>query len=334
MTRRLRFVPVLLSVLLGLALNAAPAQAAKSKAPKVDLNTASQQELEALPGVGEATAKKIIAGRPYASVDDLAKAGVSASTISKLKSKVTVGSAKSASAASEKASASGSKKTSASSKSETPSERSDVKAAKAGSSTSSASSKAAAASPESSSSARGGRIDVNTASEQELEALPGIGAASAKKIIAGRPYSSLDDLSRSGVSASALEKARPHLMVSRTQKVAPAVVSAPGSGASSSGSSSSKTASSSSGASSSGATSSSTSAKPAPKAQGSSDTESEVAPRTAPAAGMVWVNTATKVYHYEGDRWYGKTKEGKFMTEADAIKAGYRASKQGAPKTQ
>ena len=49
---------------------------------------------------------------------------------------------------------------------------------------------------------------------------------------------------------------------------------------------------------------------------------------------MVWVNTATKVYHFEGDRWYGKTKEGKFMTEADAMKAGFRASKEGAPKKQ
>ena len=46
---------------------------------------------------------------------------------------------------------------------------------------------------------------------------------------------------------------------------------------------------------------------------------------------MVWVNTASGVYHKSG-RWYGKTKEGKFMTEADAIKAGYRASKEGAPK--
>jgi hypothetical protein len=43
--------------------------------------------------------------------------------------------------------------------------------------------------------------------------------------------------------------------------------------------------------------------------------------------GMVWVNPKTKIYHREGDRWYGKSKGGKYMTEADAIKAGYRAAK-------
>jgi cytoskeletal protein RodZ len=48
--------------------------------------------------------------------------------------------------------------------------------------------------------------------------------------------------------------------------------------------------------------------------------------QTPPQPGMVWVNTASGTYH-KSDRWYGKTKEGKFMTEADAVKAGYKSAK-------
>jgi hypothetical protein len=47
----------------------------------------------------------------------------------------------------------------------------------------------------------------------------------------------------------------------------------------------------------------------------------------AKSEGMVWVNTDTGVYHKPGTRWYGKSKHGKYMLEADAIKAGYKPAK-------
>jgi hypothetical protein len=38
------------------------------------------------------------------------------------------------------------------------------------------------------------------------------------------------------------------------------------------------------------------------------------------------VNTESGVYHKSG-KWYGKTKQGKFMTEADAKAAGFKEAK-------
>jgi hypothetical protein len=47
----------------------------------------------------------------------------------------------------------------------------------------------------------------------------------------------------------------------------------------------------------------------------------------AKSKGLVWVNLSTHVYHKEGPL-YGATKRGKFMTEEDAKKAGYRPAKE------
>jgi hypothetical protein len=66
-----------------------------------------------------------------------------------------------------------------------------------------------------------------------------------------------------------------------------------------------------------------TAAKTAPTPMNNAST-SDIA--SAQAKGMVWVNTETKVYH-KGGRWYGKTKQGKFMSESDAQAAGYKAAK-------
>jgi DNA uptake protein ComE-like DNA-binding protein len=149
----------------------------------VDLNRATEKQLTSLPGVGPATARKIIAGRPYGSVEELARAGVPAKTIRAIAPLVTVagqGTPPAAGAGPPIRGAAG-PKTARSSRQLVALGEPPPKP----------------------------KVDLNRASEKELETLPGIGPAAARKIIVARPYSLVEDLVRTGLAPEVIAKLAP-----------------------------------------------------------------------------------------------------------------------------
>jgi competence ComEA-like helix-hairpin-helix protein len=136
------------------------ASEAKAKSGKVNINTADAAALEDLPGIGPAHAKAIIDARPFKSVDDLERVkGLGKSRIDALKDLVTT-TGPAAKVTRAKAVA---KKTGATTK--------DMPKAKSGQ-----------------------KVNLNTASKEELDVLPGIGPVLAERIIEGRPFKTIEDV--------------------------------------------------------------------------------------------------------------------------------------------
>ena len=158
-----------------------PSKASKKLMPgqHININTADEKTLESLPGIGKATAKAIIKGRPYKSIDDLNRVkGMSNKKIQALKGKVSVG--KAAASTSTSAKKSVSRKPSKASKKLMP----------------------------------GQYININSASKNDLQSLPGIGPSKAQAIIDGRPYKQAEDIMKiKGIKQKTFDKLKDYITV-------------------------------------------------------------------------------------------------------------------------
>lgn len=70
-----------------------------------------------------------------------------------------------------------------------------------------------------------------------------------------------------------------------------------------------------------------------PKATSRAKTAVPTTAATGGGEGKVWVNTKSGTYHCEGTKYYGKTKAGEYMLEADAKAKGFHADHKKACST-
>jgi competence protein ComEA len=200
------YTAVITSLIMGIStVSFAAKKAADGPAAIININTADEKTLESLPGVGKATAKAIIEGRPYKSVDDLKRVkGMSDKKIQALKGKISVGGA----AASTTTAAAAKTVTAADKKVTDTSAAASQKAASAEKSVTEKSSKTAKKL------ARGQRININSASKEDLQALPGIGPSKAQAVIDGRPYDKPEDIMKvKGIKQKTFDKLKDYITV-------------------------------------------------------------------------------------------------------------------------
>ena len=157
---------------------------------RIDPNTATADDLTRLPKVGEGTAERIVAWRtargPFRTLADLDSVpGIGPAALKEIAPRVTLAAAPASSAARSRSSAAREE-----------GGRSDLRA-----------------SPVSPASAAGGVVDLNSASAGELEALPGVGPALARRIVEWRAanggFRAADDLDRvPGIGPAMLARLR------------------------------------------------------------------------------------------------------------------------------
>ena len=217
--------------------------AAPAATDVIDLNTATMDQLETLSGIGPAKAKAIVEGRPYTSLKDFESRNiVPASTVEKFKAQVTVARSKAKPATTDASTTQAPSGTAAKvdlntataaeletlpgvgpakakaiiegrpytslkdfesrnivSQSVSDKWKGQVALTKATgkpAATDTAASPAPATQP-------AGKVDLNTATADELQTLPGVGPAKAKAIVDGRPYNSVAQFESKGIIPAA-----------------------------------------------------------------------------------------------------------------------------------
>lgn len=171
----------------------ADAKKSSSTAGKVNVNTADLTTLETLPGVGAATAQRIVDGRPYNNATDLERVkGLSKSKVDAMKDQITFGSSASTSKSNK-------------SKSSSAANQSDENNLPP---TGSSSGKLAP----------GEKVNINTANAAELDKLYGIGESKAQAIIEYRnahgKFQSPEDLMKvNGIKQGEFDKIKDHISV-------------------------------------------------------------------------------------------------------------------------